>query len=351
MSTTQLDVDTTSRPQADETFPASRVYRVFTGLFAFGPPALLAITFRRGWLQATPVNRRIFAAGYLLSGLGITTGYHRLFTHRSFKTYPLIRGIFAVLGSTAIQGSVPDWVADHRKHHAYADEPGDPHSPHAGHAGGRLRGFVHAHFGWLFADEKASRQRYVPDLLEDPVVMAVHRRFAQIVLLSYFVAPFTAGLLATRRLRGGVAGFLWGGAARVFFVHHATWSVNSVCHLWGRRPFETRDESRNNAIVAIVGFGEGNHHNHHAFPRSAKHGLERWQFDPTWWLIWTMEKLGLAWDVQRVDAADIERKRVRPDDPTPAPAAAGDAAVADTPAAPADAPPGAAPRTPSAVGH
>ena len=223
--------DATPRPELGETFPASRVYRVFTGLFVFGPPALLAITFRKGWLLATPANRRIFGVGYLLSGLGITAGYHRLFTHRSFTTYPLIRGIFAVLGSTAVQGSVPDWVADHRKHHAYADEPGDPHSPHAGHAGGRVRGFVHAHFGWLFADEKASRQRYVPDLLEDPVVMAVHRRFAQIVLVSYFLAPFTAGLLATRRLRGGVAGFLWGGAARVFFVHHATWSVNSVCHL------------------------------------------------------------------------------------------------------------------------
>ena len=141
-----------------------------------------------------------------MSGFGITAGYHRLFTHRSFKTYPLIRGVFAVLGSSAIQGSVPDWVADHRKHHAYADEQGDPHSPHI-HEGGALRGFVHAHFGWLFADEKASRQRYVPDLLEDPVVMGVHRRFALIVVLSYFVAPFTAGFVATRRWRGGSEAF------------------------------------------------------------------------------------------------------------------------------------------------
>jgi len=255
-------------------------------------------------------NRRIFAVFYFLSGFGITAGYHRLFTHRSFQTYPLIRGIFAVLGSMAIQGSVPDWVADHRKHHAYADEEGDPHSPHAGHAGGPLRGFVHAHFGWLFADEKASRQRYVPDLLDDPVVMAVHRRFALIVVLSYFLAPVTAGLIATRRLRGGLSAFLWGGALRVFFVHHATWSVNSVCHLWGKRPFETRDESRNNPLVALVGLGEGNHHNHHAFPRSAKHGLQPWQFDPTWWLIWTMEQTGLAWDVQRVSSKEMERKRV-----------------------------------------
>jgi stearoyl-CoA desaturase (Delta-9 desaturase) len=297
--------------QVPETYPASLLYRVFTGLFVFGPPALLAATLRRRWLMATPANRRIFAISYMLSGFGITAGYHRLFTHRSFKTYPVIRGVFAVLGSTAIQGSVPDWVADHRKHHAYADEEGDPHSPHAGHEGGVLRGFVHAHFGWLFADEKASRQRYVPDLLEDPVVMAVHRRFAHIVVLSYFVAPFAAGLLATRKLRGGLGGFLWGGAMRVFFVHHATWSVNSVCHLWGKRPFETRDESRNNPLVAMVGLGEGNHHNHHAFPRSAKHGLEKWQFDPTWWLIATMEKTGLAWDVQRVDPAEMERKRVR----------------------------------------
>ena len=149
-------------PEVPETHPASRSYRLFTGMFVFGPPALLVATFRKRWLLASPTNRRIFGVFYVLSGFGITAGYHRLFTHRSFKTYPLIRGIFAVLGSMAIQGSVPDWVADHRKHHAYADEEGDPHSPHAGHDGGPLRGFVHAHFGWLFADEKASRQRYVP---------------------------------------------------------------------------------------------------------------------------------------------------------------------------------------------
>jgi len=296
--------------EVPETHPASLLYRAFTGMFVFGPPLLLAVVLRKGSLMATRANRRIFAVFYLLSGFGITAGYHRLFTHRSFKTHPFIRGIFAVLGSTAIQGSVPDWVADHRKHHAYADEEGDPHSPHAGHGGGLFRGFVHAHFGWLFADEKAARQRYVPDLLEDPVVMAVHRRFSQIVLVSYFVAPFLAGLVATRRLRGGIGGFLWGGAMRVFFVHHATWSVNSVCHMWGSRPFRTRDESRNNQLVALVGLGEGNHHNHHAFPRSARHGLERWQLDPTWWLIWSMEKTGLAWDVQRVDPEALERKRV-----------------------------------------
>jgi stearoyl-CoA desaturase (delta-9 desaturase) len=297
-------------PEVSETHPASRLYRVFTGLFVFGPPTLLVAAFRRQWLLATRTNRRIFGVFYLLSGLGITAGYHRLFTHRSFKTYPLIRGAFAVLGSTAIQGSVPDWVADHRKHHAYADEVGDPHSPHIGHKGGRIRGFVHAHFGWLFADQKASRQRYVPDLLDDPVVMAVHRRFALIVALSYFVAPVTAGLIATKQLRGGLSAFLWGGALRVFFVHHATWSVNSVCHLWGKRPFETRDESRNNPLVALVGLGEGNHNNHHAFPRSARHGLQRWQLDPTWWLIWTMEQTGLAWDVQRVSLEEMEVKRV-----------------------------------------
>ena len=197
--------------EVPETHPASRVYRIFTGMFVFGPPALLVASFRKRWFLATPTNRRIFGVFYLLSGFGITAGYHRLFTHRSFRTYPVIRGIFAVLGSTAVQGSVPDWVADHRKHHAYADEAGDPHSPHVGHEGGRIRGFVHAHFGWLFADEKASRQRYVPDLLDDPVVMEVHRRFALIVVLSYFVAPFTAGLIVTRKLRGGLAGFLWGG--------------------------------------------------------------------------------------------------------------------------------------------
>src|SRR2546421_4470326 len=294
--------------EVHETYPASRLYRVFTALFVFGPPALLAAALRRRCVFAPRTNRRIFGVFYTLSGLGITAGYHRLFTHRSFKTYPLIRGIFAVLGSSAIQGSVPDWVADHRKHHTYADEHGDPHSPHIGHRGGPITGFVHAHFGWLFADEKASRQRYVPDLLDDPAVMAVHRRFPLIVLVSYFVAPFTAGLLATKKLRGGLGGFLWGGAMRGFFVHHATWAVNSVRHLWGKRPLDTRDQSRNNPFVAVVGLGEGNHHNHHAFPRSARHGLQPWQFDPTWWLIWSMEKAGLAWDVQRVTPEEMQHK-------------------------------------------
>ena len=220
----------------------------------------------------------------------------------------MIRGIFAVLGSTAIQGSVPDWVADHRKHHAYADEEGDPHSPHAGHEGGVLRGFVHAHFGWLFADEKAARHRYVPDLLEDPVVMAVHRRFAQIVLVSYFVAPFRRASPP----RGG-CGEGWGvscGAGRCGCSSSTTppgaSTRSATC---GAAAVQTRDESRNNQLVALVGLGEGNHHNHHAFPRSAKHGLEKWQFDPTWWLICSMEKTGLAWDVQRVEPEEMERKR------------------------------------------
>ena len=263
------------------------------------------------WDRAVgPLELALLVGLYMATALGVTLGYHRMFTHRAFESSRVFRAIVAVLGSMAVQGSVITWVADHRKHHAYADEEGDPHSPHIGHKGGRIRGFAHAHFAWLFADEKASRQRYVPDLLDDPVVMAVHRRFALIVALSYFVAPVTAGLIATRKLRGGLSAFLWGGALRVFFVHHATWSVNSVCHLWGARPFETRDESRNNPLVALVGLGEGYHHNHHAFPRSARHGMQRWQLDPTWWLIWGMEKAGLAWDVQRVSLEEMEAKRV-----------------------------------------
>ena len=172
-----------------------------------------------------------------------------------------------------------------------------------------MLGFIHAHTGWLFARKKANHHRYAQDLLDDPVVAAVSRQFRLILALSYFVIPFALGLAITGRLVGGLETLLWGGVLRVFFFHHATWSVNSVCHMWGKSPFKTRDCSTNNKYLALLQLGEGWHHNHHAFPWSAKFGLLRWQFDPTWCLIWALEKLGLVWNVQRVAPEGIEGKK------------------------------------------
>jgi stearoyl-CoA desaturase (Delta-9 desaturase) len=238
-----------------------------------------------------------FLAIYIPTGLGITVGFHRLFTHRSFKTGPVTRGVLAALGSAAIEGPVISWVADHRKHHAFSDEEGDPHSPHVDHGG--LRGLFHAHMGWLFVhDQRALKTRYAADLLADPVVSFVNRTFP-VWVLAGFVAPFAIGFVLGGTLVAALTSLLWGGLIRILFLHHVTYSINSLCHVFGRRDFETGDESRNLAWLAIPSFGESWHNNHHAFPTSSVHGLKWWQIDLSSMVIRTMEKLGLAWDVVR----------------------------------------------------
>jgi stearoyl-CoA desaturase (Delta-9 desaturase) len=245
----------------------------------------------------------VFALVYALTGLGITVGFHRHFTHRSFKTSRALRGTLAALGSAAVEGPVISWVADHRKHHAFSDEEGDPHSPHVGHDGGisgALKGLLHAHVGWIFIHtQRGSKQRYAPDLLADPVVRWVDRTFVLWVALGLLV-PFGLGWLLGGTLGAALTGLLWGGFVRMFFLHHLTYSINSLCHVFGRQPFETGDQSRNLAWLAPFTFGEAWHNNHHAFPTSAVHGLGRRQLDPSAGVIWVLERFGLVWDVVRV---------------------------------------------------
>jgi stearoyl-CoA desaturase (delta-9 desaturase) len=245
----------------------------------------------------------IAAAMYLLTAVGITVGFHRLLTHRSFQTSKRFEYAFAVLGSMAVQGPVISWVADHRKHHAHTDEEGDPHSPHVGHGGGLrgvLSGLWHAHSGWLMSTQgRADWKRYAPDLYEDPGMRLVGRRFVPLVILS-LVLPALAGYAVSGTIAGAATGLLWGGLVRIFFVHHITWSVNSVCHYFGTRRFDTDDRSTNVFWLALPSLGESWHHNHHAFPRSAVHGLRKWEMDPSAVIIGTMEKLGLAWNVVRI---------------------------------------------------
>jgi stearoyl-CoA desaturase (delta-9 desaturase) len=251
----------------------------------------------------SPADLAIAAAMYLLTAIGITVGFHRLLTHRSFQTSKPIEYVFAVLGSMAVQGPVISWVADHRKHHAHTDEEGDPHSPHVGHGDGVrgvLSGLWHAHSGWLMSTQgRADWKRYAPDLYEDRGMRLIGRRFVPLILLSLAI-PTLAGYLLSGTLTGAAAGLLWGGLVRIFFVHHITWSVNSVCHFLGSRRFKTDDRSTNVFWLSLPSLGESWHHNHHAFPRSAVHGLKRSELDPSALVIAAMEKLGLAWNVVRI---------------------------------------------------
>jgi stearoyl-CoA desaturase (delta-9 desaturase) len=243
----------------------------------------------------------VFVLLYVLTGFGVTVGFHRLLTHRAFKTTPPIRATLAILGSAAIEGPVISWVADHRKHHAFADREGDPHSPHVGHGHGwrgALRGLVHAHVGWLFIHtHRGRRTRYAPDLLGDPVVSWVDRTFV-VWALGGLVTAFGLGWLFGGTLRDGLTGVLWGGAVRMLMVHHVTYSINSLCHFFGRQRFDTGDQSRNLAWLAPLSLGESCHNNHHAFPTSARHGLRWWQFDASFCVIRLLALLGLAWKVK-----------------------------------------------------
>jgi stearoyl-CoA desaturase (Delta-9 desaturase) len=250
-----------------------------------------------------PADLAILAAMYLVTALGITVGYHRMLTHRAFLAPKPVEYALAALGSMAVQGPVISWVADHRKHHAHADVEGDPHSPHVGHDGGVrgvLQGLWHAHVGWLFSEQgRAARRRYAPDLCEDRGMRLINRNFHWLVLAGLLL-PALAGWALTGSLAGAATGLLWGGLVRLFFVHHVTWSVNSVCHFLGTRRFDVDDESRNVFWLALPSLGESWHHNHHAFPRSARHGLRWWEIDVTGLVIAGLARLGLARNVVRI---------------------------------------------------
>ena len=217
------------------------LHRTITGLVTGLPVLALGVAVWQAWDGLLrPGDLVVFAIVYVLTGLGVTVGFHRLFTHRSFKAHPAVRGDLAVLGSAAMEGPVISWVADHRKHHAFSDRQGDPHSPHVDHGvgwRGALRGLLHAHMGWLFRhDQRGSRARYAPDLLADPTMRFVDRTFI-VWALGGLALPFALGVAIGGSLRAGLTGLLWGGAVRIFVLHHVTYSINSICHVFGRRRF------------------------------------------------------------------------------------------------------------------
>ena len=286
--------------------------RIITGIVTFVPFAGLGFVAWQLWQSALHWHDLIvFGIAYVLTGIGVTVGFHRQLTHRSFKTRTAVRATLAALGSAAVEGPVISWVADHRKHHAFSDREGDPHSPHVDHGHGwrgALAGLFHAHMGWLFIHtHRGCKQRYAPDLIADPAIRFVDRTFVLWVAVGLAV-PFGLGVAIGGTVTEGLWGLLWGGAVRMLVLHHITYSINSLCHFFGRQRFETGDESRNLLWLALPSLGEAWHNNHHAFPTSAAHGMRRWEIDPSALLIRLLEKLGLAWDVVRVSPQRQSRK-------------------------------------------
>lgn len=268
-------------------------YRTVVVITVFAPILATFVAMWRLWghlIGATELA--LFLGLYVAAGLGATIGFHRMLSHGSFECGPMLKGTLLILGSMAGQGRCIEWVAHHRKHHAYSDRPGDPHSP--------LDGFVHAYFGWILRGPAADRERYCKRLLKDPLVSFIDRSTAFWLLLGLAI-PFAVG---------GWDGMLWGGFVRMAFFSQIAYSVNSFGHTFGARPFETNDESRNNWILAPFSFGDGWHNNHHAFPSMAYHGMGR-QFDPSALLIRLLAALGLVWNVKLPPARLVERRRRR----------------------------------------
>ncbi len=290
--------------------------RAVTALITAVPPLLLVLAGWQVWnRELHPRDIAIFVIMYVPITLGVTVGFHRLLTHRSFKTSAWMRGLLAILGTMAIEGPVISWVADHRKHHAYSDRLGDPHSPHVDRGGGwrgALRGLAHAHVGWLFDhSQRGARERFAADLIADPVIGFVSRTFVLWSLVGLAI-PFGLGVLIGGTATAGLEAMLWGGAVRVFLLHHVTYSINSLCHFFGRRRFATDDESRNLLWLAPFSFGEAWHNNHHAFPTSAFHGMGRREIDFSGMLISALERVGLVWEVQRVNPQRQLAKALEP---------------------------------------
>ena len=291
--------------EASASAPANLAKLVAIVLPLLGVAAAPFLGWGFGW-----VDLALLVGMYLVSALGITVGFHRLFVHRSFEASMPVKFAIAVFGSMAVQGPLISWVAQHRAHHRHSDAEGDPHSPHQGGRGlfGWLRGFWHAHIGWFFNADKPELDRYVKDLAASPSLRIASRLFPIWIALGLII-PTVLGGLISGTWAGALTGLIWGGFVRVFLVHHVTWSVNSACHLWGFRPFHSDDRSRNNVVFGILALGEGWHNTHHAFPTSARHGLRWWEFDASYWAIRLLQLVGLAWNIKLPSAKSQAKKR------------------------------------------
>jgi stearoyl-CoA desaturase (delta-9 desaturase) len=287
---------------------------VITALVVVGPVIGVGIGIWLLWGRAVHPRDLLLGVGFFfLTGHGVTVGFHRFFTHRSFAANRPLKIALAVAGSMAIEGSVVSWVANHRRHHMFSDHEGDPHSPHLtrGARFGQARGLVHAHLGWLFKSDDTAVERFAPDMLRDRDVRIVGKLFPALALAS-LALPFGLGwLLSGRTIVGALTALIWAGLVRMMLLHHITWSVNSVCHVFGRRPFATNDESRNFAPLAVVAMGESWHNFHHACPSSARHGVLRGQLDSSAALIKLFERAGWASKVRWPSIEQITEARTQ----------------------------------------
>ena len=298
------------RPDLDEE-PNSTFQRVLVGLFVAIPLAALVASIPLLWGWGLGWHDVIIAlVFYWGSGLGVTVGYHRYFTHGSFKAKTGLRVALAIFGSLAIEGPVITWVSDHRRHHKYSDKEGDPHSPwrYGEDWKALTKGLVFAHIGWLFDPNKTSKEKFSPDLLADRRIKGVDAWFPGLVAASLLLPALIGGLWGMS-WHGAITAFFWGSLVRIALLHHVTWSINSICHTFGREDFEVRDKSRNVAWLAIASFGESWHNLHHADPTCARHGALKGQLDPSARVIWALEKLGWAYDVRWPDEIRLSAKR------------------------------------------
>jgi stearoyl-CoA desaturase (Delta-9 desaturase) len=286
-----------------------RITLAFTAIPLTAVVAAIISMWGRG---ITATDFWLFLSFYAFTGIGITVGYHRLFTHRAFTARKGVRIALAVAGSMAVEGSVVSWVATHRRHHAYADQFGDPHSPHLATAPGLrgvIKGLWFAHAGWLFSAEKSDNQEWAPDMTGDPIMARIDKLFPLLTLVT-FTAPAMLGAIITRTWMGTIGAFIWGSLVRVFLLHHVTWSINSICHFYGKEAYQARDKSRNVWPLGALSFGESWHNNHHAFPWSARLGLRAWQVDPGWYVIWTLRALKMVRGVKVPTRKQMESRRL-----------------------------------------
>jgi len=303
----------TSITHAHATTPLTKlILLALVWLPIIGVVSAIALLWNRwvNWVDLT-----LFLTMYTVCAFGITLGFHRMLTHKAFQAHPWVKTFFLISGSMAMQGPALHWAATHTQHHANSDDEGDPHSP--------LKSLWHAHVGWILNDFKPDIQKYAGVMLKDPIIVFVHNTFWLWVFVGLAIPSLigagAAYLMGQSAWFGALTGLIWGGFVRLFFNQHVTWAVNSICHTFGSRQFETTDESRNNFLFGILAMGEGWHNNHHAFPRSARHGMSWKQPDPSAWAIWLMEKLGLIKDVVLISRKRIEARLRAEPDPTPDP--------------------------------